>query len=135
MYFYKFFIRSEYLVTHINVIKWVDYVLGIVLVITGLLCGIGFFLGASLFGFSDVEGSGWLAFIFGSLGLVFAIVFLIFGILNILAGSALANKKGWARWYNIICVGLPNIGALWGIYVIWALFFNEEVKTLFDNRY
>ena len=121
--------------THINVVKWIDYILGAALVITGLLCGAAFILGASLFGFSDIETSSWIKFIFGSLGLVIAIAFLIFGILHILAGGALANKKGWARWYNIICVGLPNVCALWGIYVIWALFFNEEVNTLFDNRY
>ena len=122
--------------THLNIIRWIDYLLGAFFILIGIGLGVVFIIGAGALGFTGDEGSGIIAaFIFGSFGIVFAIFFLILGIIDIIAGSALINFKGWAKWYNIICIGIPNITALWGIYVIWALLFNEEVKTLFENRY
>jgi len=120
---------------HITIIKWITYLFGVLCILSSLAFGTICIIGAGALGLSGEEGSGIVALIFGSFGIVFAIIFLIGGIINIVAGGALGGLKNWARWYVTIFIGIPNIGALWGIYVIWALFFNQEVKAAFENKY
>ena len=57
---------------------------------------------------------------------IWAIVWLGFGVLQMLAGGAIMNHRGWGRWFGIVTVGivtfvhLLNIGTYpwWSIVII-----------------
>ena len=126
--------------SHLNIIKWIDYIGGVFCILLALLYGGICIVGAGAIGLSGEEGSGIGAIIFGVFGIVLAVIFLVIGIVNFVAGGALVGLKGWAKWYHII-IGILNLGAFpvgtaIGGYFIWVLLMNEEVKSLFDsNRY
>jgi len=121
---------------HVTVVKWITYLFGVMCIIMSLVVGLFAIIGGGALSFlGEEEGAVVAGIVSGVFGIIFAIIMLIAGILYIVAGGALGSFRNWARWYVTICIGIPNIGVLWGIYVIWALFFNQEVKAAFENRY
>lgn len=123
--------------THINIIKILDYIGGVISIILGLIFGVIFFVGAGAVGLSGEEGSAVGAIVFGSFAIVIAGICIVMGALTIFAGMALGSFKSWSKWYHVI-VAVMNIanfpiGTAYGAYVLWALFANEEVKTLFER--
>ena len=99
---------------------WIGFA-GIVMVIIG---GIDFFQGLIAI-FEDeyfvVTGSGFLVVDLTAWGWVM----LIWGIVLVMAGLALAAGQGWARWFGIVVVSL-NVFAQLGFlgnsqYPLWAL--------------
>jgi hypothetical protein len=59
---------------------------------------------------------------FGDLWL-WAIVWMLFGVLQIAAGYAIMSSRSWGRWFGIIVVGLSALVAMVtiGTYPFWAL--------------
>jgi len=99
---------------------WIGFA-GIVMVILGF---IDFFQGMIAV-FDDkyyvVTASGFLVFDLTQWGWVM----MIWGVLLVLAGLALAAGQGWARWFTIVVVGLNFFAQLGFLgnstYPLWAL--------------
>src|SRR5512135_2683217 len=97
--------------SHLNAIKIIDYVSGILQLLTGFMMITLFFLGAGIFGAVgdiDPKARAILAIIFGTLGLFIGGLALIFGVLSIIAGNAIVNRQVWSQVYHIV-VGILNI--------------------------
>lgn len=126
--------------SHLNAIKIIDYISGILQLMTGFVMITLFFLGAGIFGAvgdMDPRARAILAIIFGTLGLFIGGLAVIFGILSIIAGNAIVNRQVWSQVYHIV-VGILNIlnfpiGTAIGIYFLWVLLLNPETKDLFSG--
>lgn len=73
---------------------------------------IGFFRSTYFIG-KPIGGDYW----------IWALLWLAFGVVEILAGIAILSGRGWARWFAIVLVGLNamlNLFAI-GIYPWWSL--------------
>ena len=87
-------------------------VMGVLLALAGAACGIGGGLLAGA-GASAGDQSGIFSFLAG-LGLVFGLIALVFGILQIAAGAGSLGGRGWARITGIILSVLFAIFAILG---------------------
>lgn len=71
-------------------------VMGVLFALGGAACGI---LGGAA---SQIPNSGGLGGLIGGSLLVFGLIALVLGILQIAAGAGALSGKGWARWTGII---------------------------------
>jgi hypothetical protein len=94
---------------------WVLFA-AILILINGVFNGfdglVGFFR-ASYFVGSPTFGSLW----------IWALLWLAFGVLQVLAGLAIMAGQGWARWFGIVTVGLNAVVQMFAIaaYPWWSL--------------
>jgi hypothetical protein len=99
------------------------YFLGAALLVLG---GIGMMVGggfiATLISQSGQQGSGAGAGIFGALGAVAGIFFLVFAAIDFLVGWGLIKLKGWARIIAIVFAVLGALGSLFGLLGIFSHF-------------
>ena len=82
---------------------------------------------------ADAEGSEVVG---GVVGTAIATVALLTGLPCLIGGIGLRNGQPWARTLVLVLgfISLLNapLGTILGIYTIWALMFNEDVKRSFD---
>ena len=131
---------SENIRTHIQVIAWLNIVLGAMSAIGGLIAvlmmgGFGLFVGTQATHNSPDAGVAGLAF--GGLGLLFAGVALISGLPSLLVGFGLLR---YARWARIGCIVLSilhlinastmGLSTVLGIYSL-VILFQPECERVF----
>lgn len=117
--------------THVRILGWLHLGLGaldllIALGLFGLFAGIGA-LGA-LFG--DF-GAGLAA---GGIGIAIAVIVVLTGIPNLLAGFGLLGHANWARWLALV-LGALNVfkfpyGTALAVYTFWVLL-HDDTRPLF----
>jgi hypothetical protein len=99
------------------------YFLGAVLLVLG---GIGMMVGggfiATLISQQGGQGSGAGAGVFGALGAIAGIFFLVFAAIDFLVGWGLIKLKGWARIIAIVFAVLGALGALFGLVGVFTHF-------------
>jgi hypothetical protein len=130
---------SENIRTHINVIAWLNIVLGAMSLIGGLIVflmagGFGLFVGASA-GRDAVPAAA----MFGGFGLLAAGVCLLSGLPSLLVGGGLLRYASWARIACIVLSILHLINAttmglstVLGIYSL-VILFQPECERVFRS--
>jgi hypothetical protein len=122
---------------HLEAIRVIDYIWGVLYLLGGAIFLVMFLLVSGLAGASNQEGSGAMAVIFGTFGLLLGGLFFLFGIVFFIAANALVGLRTWSRIFHVIMGVLKLIafplGTAYGVYVIWALLFSDETKLLFDS--
>lgn len=117
--------------THVTVLGWLQILLGVVdllmaLAIFGLIAGAGLVAGFA--------GDFTVPIISGVVGTFIALLVVLTGIPNLLAGVGLLAHKNWARILALILAVFNLFKFPWGtalaIYTFWVLL-HEETKQLF----
>ncbi len=97
----------------------------VLMVIVGL-----FFIPVWALGAADPNAPPGLAAFFGIMGLLMAVLGVIFGLPSILAGYAMLKRKSWAKVMSIIaaCIEAMNFpfGTALCVYTFWFLFGQNE---------
>ena len=117
----------------IKAISIIDYIYGTLIIIGAIILFLG---GISLYP-SDIFTRMMPMFTGVARGLIIftSLIMLAIGILYIYLGKAITQYKLWAKILQIILgiLGLFSfpIGTAIGIFVIWALLINKNIKNLF----
>ena len=119
----------------IKAISIIDYVYAILNIITALFLFLGGTVLASLRILSKLLPGELVGTLVGG-ALVFAsLIILALGVLYFFLGKAISKHKKWAQVVQIILgfISLFSfpIGTAFGIFVIWALLINKDIKKLF----
>lgn len=116
--------------THVKVTGWLWIVLG-ALGILGGICGGGTILGGGL-----ISGDETAILATGITGGVVGLLFLISGVLDIIAGIGVLKLKQWGRILALILAILNllafPIGTAVGIYTLWVLL-SRDTELLFSS--
>ena len=85
-----------------------------------------FFAGAALIGWGTVRAGLLGSALLGATGIVLAVAFVVFGILDLLVASGIAKGRAWARYVGIVLgliylIAFP-IGTVLGVIILMGLF-------------
>ncbi|MEK6922169.1 MAG: hypothetical protein AABX08_00015 [Nanoarchaeota archaeon] len=119
----------------IKAISIIDYVYAILNVLTALFLFLGGTVLASLGILSKLLPGELVGSLVGGALILTSLIILALGVLYFFLGKAISQHKKWAQIVQIIMgffslFSFP-IGTAFGIFVIWALLINKEIKKLF----
>jgi p-aminobenzoyl-glutamate transporter AbgT len=118
----------------VNTARIILKVLGWIQIVVAVIFLLMFIIGSVFIGTSGQEGAAAGSAIMGGLGLIFAIVFVVIGIVYLLTAKGIADKKNWAKIVGIILgiLSLPSIpiGTVLGIFILIGLI-GEEADSWF----